>query len=221
MNRTLQEMLSKRVTAEQNDWDKYVRATCWAYNTSVHSATGYSPFEMLYGTKARMPLDAQVLPSLRGRTATEWYTNVVRRKEIVLRNGLQNQRDSARQQRAQHDKGLKAREFQVGDIVRWYRPQVALGKSQKLARLWKGPYQIVERKSAVLYKIMDEEGKCPQTPAHAMDLVKVAEKFKGEEKKEQEERNEEQEEKGTSKVDTENPSEHGNAEGNNQDVAQN
>lgn len=133
MNRTFENMLAKRVSSEQDDWDKYVRAACWAYNTSTHSATGYTPYEMLYGRLARLPLDAQVIPALKGQTAEEWFRDTVWKKELILRNGLSNQQRSASQQAQAYNKKTRKSDFEEGDIVRWYRPTVALGKSTKLA----------------------------------------------------------------------------------------
>ena len=44
-----------RAYAEQyDDWDKLAPFACFSFNTSTHSATGYSPFELVYGCVARL-----------------------------------------------------------------------------------------------------------------------------------------------------------------------
>ena len=54
-NRTLKDMLSGYVAANQRNWDKYLQVVAHAYRTTYNSATGYSPFRALYGREARQP----------------------------------------------------------------------------------------------------------------------------------------------------------------------
>ena len=42
-NRTLQDMLTSYVSKHQHDWDRWVDLVAYAYNTSTHASTGYSP----------------------------------------------------------------------------------------------------------------------------------------------------------------------------------
>ena len=45
-----------RAYAEQyDDWDRLAPFACFSYNTSTHSATGYTPFELVYGRVSRLP----------------------------------------------------------------------------------------------------------------------------------------------------------------------
>ena len=50
-NRTVLNMLAT-IMKDHHDWKSYVRATCMAYNTSIHSTTGYSPFFLMFGRQA-------------------------------------------------------------------------------------------------------------------------------------------------------------------------
>ena len=40
--RTVNSILAKVVAEDQRNWDLYVSSTCFAYNTAVHSTTGYT-----------------------------------------------------------------------------------------------------------------------------------------------------------------------------------
>jgi len=56
-NCTLLDMLA---TASQNhpfDWEEQLPKVCMAYNTSVHASTGYTPFFLMFGRQARLPID--------------------------------------------------------------------------------------------------------------------------------------------------------------------
>ena len=56
-NRTLLDMLSTAVDNHQADWQQHIRKLCLAYNSSVHSSTGFTPFFLMFGRQAKLPID--------------------------------------------------------------------------------------------------------------------------------------------------------------------
>jgi transposase InsO family protein len=56
-NRTILEYLSKYITDNQKDWDRWVSLYLLAYRSSIHTTTGVTPAEMYTGTDLRLPLD--------------------------------------------------------------------------------------------------------------------------------------------------------------------
>ena len=56
-NHTLLSMLSIVVDEHPQAWESHLRAVCMAYNTSIQPTTGYSPFFLMFGRKARLPID--------------------------------------------------------------------------------------------------------------------------------------------------------------------
>src|SRR6266542_4215507 len=57
-NRTLGEALSK--LEEVYDWDKFVKPTLMAYNTSQQNSTKMTPYFLIYGKTARLPIEGEV-----------------------------------------------------------------------------------------------------------------------------------------------------------------
>lgn len=51
------------VDEEQENWDLHLNKLAFAYNTSRHSITQQTPFEMMFGRKPRIPIDI-ILPNL-------------------------------------------------------------------------------------------------------------------------------------------------------------
>ncbi|OBZ80588.1 hypothetical protein A0J61_11363, partial [Choanephora cucurbitarum] len=56
LNRTLKTALATLVDDKPDTWDDYLPFVTYAYNTSKQASTKYSPFEVLYGRKASLPL---------------------------------------------------------------------------------------------------------------------------------------------------------------------
>ena len=59
-NRTLESMLSKVVNENQRDWDTHLPKALFAYRTSLHESTGFSPFFVNYGRSAILPIDVML-----------------------------------------------------------------------------------------------------------------------------------------------------------------
>ena len=60
-NASMVVQLSKLQHKHHNNWDDYLDAVVFAYNTSAHKSTGLSPFQLVFGRSPRLPIDS--LPS--------------------------------------------------------------------------------------------------------------------------------------------------------------
>ena len=50
-------MLRKYIQEKKEKWDDYLDTCSFAYNTSKHESTKFTPFEIMFGCKAILPLD--------------------------------------------------------------------------------------------------------------------------------------------------------------------
>ena len=48
--------LVKYISTDQNDWDEKLEYALYSYRTSVHATTKYTPFSLMYGREAVLPL---------------------------------------------------------------------------------------------------------------------------------------------------------------------
>ena len=56
-SRIVKRYLLKYVTSVGGEWDFWINEETYAYNTSAHSSTWFSPVELMFGRKDRIPLD--------------------------------------------------------------------------------------------------------------------------------------------------------------------
>ena len=55
-NQVLLRILSKMVHEYEGGWSEHLLETLWAYRSSAKTATGFSPFSLVYGTEAISPV---------------------------------------------------------------------------------------------------------------------------------------------------------------------
>ena len=62
-NKTLGSLLKKVVSKTKRDWHERIGEALWAYRTTFWTPTQATPFSLVYGVEAVLPLERQI-PSL-------------------------------------------------------------------------------------------------------------------------------------------------------------
>ncbi|GES76605.1 putative integrase core domain protein [Rhizophagus clarus] len=168
-NRTLCESLSKLVI-QTNEWDRYIAPVLFAYRTSKHSTTKISPFYLVNGREAKLPVDnlSDNLEHINQRLLSliDDLPHVREEAKIKVRESQVKQKDY-------HDQKIKKElNFEIGDKVLYYDAAKEKQWTGKLDPKWKGPFYIHEIRQNGAYKLRSMEGKVLRTPVNG-SLLKL------------------------------------------------
>lgn len=111
------------------------------YNTTPHSSSKYTPYELVFGKKAILPLTIKQFP-----TPLYNYDDFSQELRFRLQNTWRQANNNLKQSKEiskiLYDRTAKPRSFSIGDQV-LYRNQTRQGK---LDQLWHGPFTLTSTK---------------------------------------------------------------------------
>lgn len=160
-NRTLVDILRTCVDENQKNWDSLLPYVLYAYRSAVHTTTKETPFYLTYGRDAKTPTDILfgLLPKSKENVNTlpvdDYRRVLVERLETahsLAKNNIELQQ--LRSNRLNQDRSIV--EYNVGDRVYVYIPQVKKSNTKKLTLRWHGPYKITSKIGPVTYHVVSE-----------------------------------------------------------------
>ena len=167
-NRTLKASLSIYAEDHPSNWDCFIEGIAWAYNSSLHRQTGFSPFYLMYGREPRLPTDV-----LGGRIMDirhdwdQYQTNLTCHLRDAYEIVTKRITEEAKKAKEAWDRKIHKSytTFKEGDLVLMYKDQTHIGKDQNAhehvwKRKWQGPFKVIRQKYADnkdVYVIKDEE----------------------------------------------------------------
>lgn len=153
-NRTLLDALAK-ASDKQADWDLLVPLICLYYRATVHASTGVTPAMLMLGREIRLPIDIVFPPSSEplADSYPQYVINLEQRLLLASQYARNHLRLSWEAMSTAHQVSKRVVPIDVTRQVFVFNPSLPKGVSPKLARLWRGPYTVVEEISPYLFRI--------------------------------------------------------------------
>jgi len=159
-NKCLIKMIKTSINDQHSNWDEILPQLQYAYNVSVHSTTGVSPFFMIFGREPKLPADLiSRTPEIDLPTTNEEF--IINLKENFRRAfelAAKNTELRVEMSKIRYDRTSYACIFNPGDKVwvRDFKPDPSLCK--KFCNAWRGPYTVLQRIDNVIYKLKPDKG---------------------------------------------------------------
>jgi hypothetical protein len=163
-NKTLCTTLAKYVSDYGDTWDNFLNAALFAYRTVQNHTTKYTPFKLLYGREAVLPLDLQQANHVDDNEPIESQLQrhidfITKDFQDIQLNAQQNIGKAQQKQKQYHDKGIRIEKFHIGDKVLLYESAKAKVHGDKFREKWTGPYYIHDIITSGAYKLRTMDDK--------------------------------------------------------------
>ena len=119
---TLQNMLVKFVSTKKEAWSAYLDTCVFAYNTSHHESTKFTPFELMFRRKATLPIDLELQKASPEEVCQKFHTLDEPNTSAILIEHAQRletakQNITTEAEENYDQKHAKPEQFQVNQLV--------------------------------------------------------------------------------------------------------
>ena len=113
-------------------WGQYLHCASWTYNSSTCASTGYSPYELMFGTDPTLLQDLDIVSGIHNAASNEtkepdkhaYFTKTAGRMTELYRHVIKQQRSMAERNQATRGDGRKTAlpEYEPHDLVLLWEP---------------------------------------------------------------------------------------------------
>lgn len=155
-------MLVKKIQDKRDEWDSCIDSCIYAYNTAVHESSLYTPFELMFGRRAILPIDIEMDDQTHDNVIAQFNQDddsqavqfLMKKRSDNFKRAKENIRRAQDKQKQKYDrKHAKPDAFVVGEKVLvkdFLRKKRAGGK---LTTRFIGPYVILKKASKGIYSL--------------------------------------------------------------------
>ncbi|MCO5554804.1 hypothetical protein L7F22_008339 [Adiantum nelumboides] len=160
-NKILVRVLTKVVSESRADWDQKLHSALWTYRVAYKTSIGTTPFNMVYGIQAILPLEF-LIPTLRVAKELEWTRHELS-EQLEVQEKLDETKLRAmasiyaqkRNMKSFFDQHVINKEFATWDYILMYTLKQ---HSKKLQKRGNGPYVIHDISHSGAIKLATLEG---------------------------------------------------------------
>lgn len=133
-NQTLLKMLGTLSQDKKAKWKNYLPAMVHAYNCTPHEATGFTPYELMFGRKPTLPIDTEIGPPGEVASLSKFISSLHEHVKYAQESARKRMSERAISAKERYDKRAVAAILRPGDTV-LIRKTISTGR-EKLADKW-------------------------------------------------------------------------------------
>ncbi len=138
-HKPLHTYLRNFIDISRGNWDEWLPYFSYVYNSTVHFATNYTPFELVFGRNIVLRADPQ--PTEPCYDLEDYSKELKTRLQVAMREAKENQELQKRKRKARYDMDFETESVKicVGDyvLIRETAPE------NKLSNLFSGPLEVI------------------------------------------------------------------------------
>ena len=149
-NSTLCDNLATLCNNNRTDWDEKLSKIIFAYNTTRHASTKFTPFELMFGRDVKLPFDLpqQTTTVIEPHQYAQQLKDYLKMAVQIICTNIQNNQFKSKQR---HDSHRTNNVYSIGDFVFIKR----LGLHGKFDKKYAGPYQVVQQLNNSIYRLQN------------------------------------------------------------------
>lgn len=178
VNGMICKIITKQAYMKPKLWDKHLGVALWDYRTSFKTSLGFTPFHLVYGQEALLPIQLE-LASLKmvvhieeGGKKERLQQRIIdlERLDLDRDEAIKHYAKQAEIRREKFNKGLPDKEIGEGSLVLRYANKYDTRHDAKFVPKWEGPYVVVEKFTNGSYQLRDIAGTLHKTRVNGWRL---------------------------------------------------
>lgn len=175
-NRTLIDMLGTLESEKKSDWTAHISTLVYAYNSTRHDSTGHSPFYLMFGRDARLPIDITfgLNENQQKQSLSKYAKDLGARFKQAHEKAQEVIKKSQENQKKNYDTRIRGASIQVGDRV--LVKNMAFDGRHKLYDKWSEEIYIVTNhinNDIPVFEIKPENGQGKKRVLHRNMLLPI------------------------------------------------
>ena len=176
LNGTIKKAI-KKAGATEKLWDKWLHFVLYSIRITHYSATGHSPYELLFGRKPNTPISS-LIAALEGskddmpQPISDYLNNLHGTMARAKATAEEIEQATKESSKAYQDSRNKAKEYllEPGTAILCFEPC----KKKGLSATWLGPYTIKKRLGSLTYLVDLGHGKTCRRHRNALNVFSPA-----------------------------------------------
>jgi hypothetical protein len=166
-NKILVKLIKKKVQDHPRRWHEVLSEALWAHRISRHGATKVTPFELVYGQEAVLPVEVNLAALRFARqndlSAEDYNCLMMDNLDEIADKRMMALKDIEKEKlrvARTYNKKVRFKDFQIGDLV-WKVILPVGSKSRKFGKwspTWEGPLRVVRIVPSNSYLVETLEG---------------------------------------------------------------